>query len=331
VPIAYSQSIGFIRYWLIKVFGEIAINRLYANVTWDFFVWGLFLSFGLVLFDRLISNKLNHPMVRRILNIVLIITGLAVVALETKWSLISTLHKNTIASVWLNSWLGVNYYWFLIPVIVLALVVLYQERRSAKWHQFFVFTPIKNYIPVLLAAFLVIFFLFSPNFKPFWHFLDIEFAQQYFMKPSRNHTGKLVTYSRIGGKEVVDFIKTNVPSKSVFLADKTATSVLPLVTDQYMAADIKSFGEQRYRRVYKDTMSHSVRLEEVVISNGDYLLLSNPNQKNSKYFDTHKNIYKKIYSGKHAAIYKINWPAANYEYQLMMQEKNAKAKIQTNL
>lgn len=322
MPLAYSQTIGFIKYYLIKLVGFICMNRLYSNVTWDYVVWALFLGFGLILLDRLVGFSkrywTNWPTL-----INLLLAGLlgALIALEIKFATISNFYKKTIISQPVIDWLNKYYYWVILGLIIITLGILIWQRYSKKVTDFFDLGEPKHQLTAAIMVLIFTFFFFSPNLKSALNLIKLEFTEKYFFITAKDHITAVLDVNSIGGQEPIDFIRQNVPNKSVFLTDSASIKILPMLVDQYMAAYPRTKEEKEYRRLFQSGLSLEDELKYLSSSGINYVFMTLANSSTQAAFDKYPQYFSKVYSDK-AIIYKVDANKAKLDYQLILEKKN---------
>jgi hypothetical protein len=77
----------------------------------------------------------------------------------------------------------------------------------------------------------------------------------------------------IGGKDALNFVETQMPPKSIILADGYANDVLPLLTDNYTAAYPRSTKEDLSRKVYLG-ISEAERIDIINKLHVEYIFFS---------------------------------------------------------
>ncbi len=233
LPIIYFFNLSFIQILFLHIFGSVFLSRLDSYVTWDFAIWGVCLTLFLSYLDSIITEIKWQ----KILNIGLSLVFLIEIFLEQKFHFISNLYNKTFVNLNLTNLLN-NYYWFLLIIIIaiISLICLWQTKIN---FNNFIKDHFKNYLIIFLLATVILFFFFSPAY--------IDLAQ----KPEKydaDHT-KLELDS-IGGQNMIDFVNSKIPAKSVILANDYTTDILPLLTDNFMAAYPRSTNQKKIDSIF---------------------------------------------------------------------------------
>lgn len=303
MPLAYSQTIGVIKNFLIKLLGYIFLNRLYSNVTWDYVVWGLILGaiiIGLVYLIQLLVKKIRFGQI--ILNILLGALSIWLIFYQFKTDNLAKWFKASLISPKVLNFLNLNYWW-LIVILALAVILclVFFKKILAK-----VRLPEKvDPITFGLILAMVAFFMVSPNLKATANVFSQEFSKKKNFITVKDRSGEVVVYSRIGGKETVDFINDKIPPKSIFLTDANVIKTLPLVADQHMVAYPDSTELKKYKRVLAPETAWEDKLKYLSLSKAEYLFLAIPEKQSGPEFDSRPEYFTKIYANE-IAIYKVN-------------------------
>jgi len=289
VPIFYLPGLSSA---IMRVLGYIFLNRLYANVNWYFVIWALAIGFLLIIFDRLIRKI---PLWARIvLNLGLAALLVWMVRLELSTGQVLKTYQ-AIFSTNFGQWLNTHYWWVLSGWLLLLVVILIIARLRPKINDFFRFEEPRHWSSLVLLLMIISFFLVSPRIKTIKEaFNPQEIAKKQF---SYEATANLA-----GGVETINFIRTQLPAKSVFLSNGRDV-YLAMLADQAAAAYPHSADEKLYDSVFGKKISSENKLKILTKGKIDYILLS-PAQENT-WFDQNPQYFTKIFNQK-AAIYQID-------------------------
>jgi len=305
MPLAYSQTIGIFRDYLIRLFGLITMNRLYANVVWDHAVWGLAAGFVFVLIDRIFSLKLKFMnFFSQIISLILLAGFVYLAKWEFANRLLEKAFKN-FNSIQMAVWLNERWIYIIGISLLIALIVLVWQRFSPKLQDFFSLTDFKNKALVLAIFLPIAFMIFTPNYRNFANFLKWQTEQDKTSFRSYDQTNKATSIKGIGGWATVNFIKENIPAKSVFIVDKNVQTSFPEFVDQYMAYYPRTSQEKEALRIYRCDISFEDKIKYLTNLKAEYILMSAPTKQCMSDLDNHPEYFKQVYYN-NVAIYKVN-------------------------
>lgn len=303
-PIAYSETIGFIRTWLLRFLRHVFMNRLYGTVTWHFAVWALILGFLMILIDRFISRMAKISKYSRyLINFTFLFSAGYLVWAQTESSFLTGLYAKVFSKD-MDKWLNEHYLWILLFVIILVTVLLFWQKRQPKIVEFFRLEEIKNPLPNFFLSFMLIIFFLGPNYKSIDEILKQKKISNIFFQPAQYELVTLATnYS--GGQETVAFIKDNLPVKSVILVPESVSRYMPLLLDQFMVAYARSLASQEYSKIYRPDISPEEKLSLLAHSQSNYVMLTKPGQ-GKTFFDSFPEYFQMIFQNNKAFIYQVN-------------------------
>lgn len=291
IPIVYIQPIEI---FLGKILSWVFIRRFYNNVAWPFLIWALILGFLLVLFDRLISKLSSFSKyIRYGVDSALGILAVILVWLEIHSRTLTKFYNKTVFSKNTISWLVENYVWLIASFTIIVIIILLLQKYSKQIGNFFVFTETQNKISNFLLLFMLIFFLVSPAFKGLKVNFKKEISEDHFFTKPRDPTLTWTQPKTIGGMETVDFIKENIPPKSIFDSN-SGYFMLSMLVDQYMS-DYNSGADKTYGKIYLENVGIEERLACLNKGKIDYILLVSPKTKTLALFDNYPQYFEKIY------------------------------------
>jgi len=278
IPILYWSPIA---HFLQSSLGYIFVNRLYGNVSWHFLIIGLLVG-AIVLGTDMLIKKL--PGFVRIL-VALILVGLNIWAiyLQLKFSTFANLYRQVFSKE-VGIWLTQNLWWLLIGIAILVIIGLLIEIKGKKIPEFINHEP-ANKIVAGLLTFFIVFWFFSPKLYIATDTFDpIKRAEKVFKPES--------IVEMAGGKETIDYIKNNIPAKSVF-ATNGRDVYLTMLLDQFMAAYPHSAGETKSKKLFEANTSIEDKIKFIKSTKLQYLLVINA--KPQTVFDSFPQYFTKIY------------------------------------
>lgn len=277
---------------LMRALGYIFVNRLYANTNWYFVVWALVIGILLIYLNKLL---LKLPKLVRWAYLILT-SGLLVwfVNLQFKHESLIHFYKNTILSEKLINFSNRNYWiiWLVTTIILIVLWII--GKIKPKFNNVFILDKI-NPIYILPTLLIIIFFLFTPRFQTFSDsFKPEKIAEKQFSVAS--------TTNLAGGADTLQFIKENIPAKSVFLT-KGRGLYLTMMADQYLTAYPHSADESKMGGVFGTKLTTEERLNLLKTRKVQYVILTNSGD--SSFFSSNSTIFTKIFES-NSIIYKVN-------------------------
>lgn len=306
-PIVYNLPwlYGLLRQYLSHVF----VNRLYSNLgQWPFLIWAILLGFILVLLDRALSKiKPQQRYWRLIIDGVLGIFLLWMVWGQFQSGMVQNWY-NFVFSGSVFDWLNRNYNWLIPVVVIIALAIFILQKYYPKSLDFFQFQEYKNHSTMLILTLVIVFFLGIQSFSHLTFYPKKEIQNWHFFTAATDPTADFINYDKFGGVEAIEFIRTNIPAKSVFDTNTFANYTLPTLVDMHMAS--YSLDPIAPTKKYKDLYDLTVPIEKkiVMLKEGDidYLIYQYQTPDKSSPFDTYPQYFIKIYESNSAAIFQIN-------------------------
>lgn len=289
--------------FLAKYLSPIFIKRLYTNLgEWPYVIWALFISFIFVLLDRVIKfTKSSYY----IINFLLLICLGTMLYLEVVFQAISIIY-NQVFSDSTKVWIGDNYYWLISFVVISALILFFVQKYNPKWDEFFKYQDYRNNNTILILILITVLFLGSRSVASLKNNFKKELVNgRFFSDISADPVLTVVNINRFGGQETIDFIKNDIPAKSIFNSSGSSNMVLPMLVDVYMASF--PFGQESmgaYQNLYRTDVPIQDRLKSLKNGKIEYVLYAYSNNKPSP-FVSYPQYFTKIYDNGNAAIYKV--------------------------
>ncbi len=271
MPIFYYFT--FLRIWLARILTTVWVNRLFSNVNWSFAIWALILGFIIILIDRLISRIASvSRYLRYLVDFTLSLLAIWLLWLEERHQGVS-LFYNKVFSLGLDQWLGRNYYWLILIILVMVSIVLLLQRRFPKVGDLFTLTEFKNRYAAYILVFSLVLFMSAPMYSSFQYFLNLELQSKHFIAKAEDPFYSLVNPVVYGGPKASAFINENIPPKSVILIMGQTDYSLSLVVDQYMAAyaDLSGMADI-YSKIYLKDIPIQEKIGYVNTAGIEYIL-----------------------------------------------------------
>ncbi len=307
-PLVYNipSFYRFSREFLSHVF----VNRFYTNLgQWPYLVWAILIGFVLVLIDRLLSKIYpSWKYLRFLIDGLLLIFLVWMFWIQYRTGQIQKLYFSVFDfSTSTFNFLNANYYW-LIPVIVgIALIIYILQKYYPSLVEFFTFKEYKNSSTMLILTLIIIFFLGIPSFSHLNYYPKKEFQNWHFFLNVTDPTADFINPDKFGGMAAIDFIKKNIPPKSVFDTNTQASYTLPTLVDVHMASySIDPIAPtKKYKDLYNPEVSIEKKLKMLKESGIEYLIYQYQEESSSPY-DPYPQYFIKIYQSPTAAIYRVN-------------------------
>lgn len=296
-------NIPYLEGFLLKYLSPIFVKRLYTNLgEWPYVIWALTLSFIFVLIDRHLKIS---KLVRGILNFFILMILAIMIFSELEYQTISMLYDR-IFSPSLKLWIGDNYYWLISVVVLSALALFLSQKYYPKLLEYTKFQEYQYKTTNVILMFIVIFFLGSKSIISLQNNFNKELANwRFFSDISANPVSTVVNMNRFGGTETIDFIRNNIPAKSIFNSSGSSNMVLPMLVDVYAASF--PFGKEStgaYQNIYKVDIPVQDRLKSVNDGKIEYILYAYSNNKANP-FTEYPQYFTKIFDNGNAAIYMV--------------------------
>lgn len=299
-PLAYISSVQI---WLTKILGGIFFSRLYQNMTWDFIFWGLIWGFILILIDRLISKvSQRRSSIRYLIDILL--------AAFTAWMIYAEINFHSISNFRIKgfnpffaNWQVGAYWWIAALLGILLFVAFVPEKYLRVPKNLLTFSEPKNQIAAFLLTIVIIFFIFSPNYSQLVTLTKYKNVSDYIYK-YKNYQGVLIGIDNFGGQEAIDFIRTRIPPKQVFLVHQSLLVPISLLIDQHMVGYPDDAAMVNFQQVYNPQLGAAKKLALISQSKADYVFVT-PDTYVLLFFDSYPQYFTKIFQGK-VFIYEVN-------------------------
>ncbi len=306
IPIIYFTPLRVI---LAKLIGLVYINRLYGSLDWSFLVWGLALGILLILVDRGLQKLLKLKANRLAIDIGL---GLFAAFLfywqeQTHWA--KELWKTLFDGRFLAQ-VEQYYLWPLGVLGILGLAIFLWQ--IAKKKQSFGFEEIHFPLARFFLMSILVLIIAAPDWTVFKTYLFEKNGPEYFWRAmGAGAKAKAENYSAVlGGPEVVEFINTQIPSKSVFDTN-VGYFYLPIMVDQHMPT-YYSRAATEHIELYDEERTLTSRLAILHKYRIEYLLVK-PFKDGTTVFDDQPLYFTRIYDGEYK-IYQLNKEEVSRDY-----------------
>ena len=187
-----------------------------------------------------------------------------------------------------------NYLTISIIVAVLCWIInkkYWQKKELCKIASY------KNILTIFILMAMISFTLITPSIKN---------ANLYFSLNQSPSSQDFFLGNFKGDKEVINFIKTQLPVKSVLLTDSESLGTFSVMLDQYMAYNLGSAWDGNLNRIFQPNIPDWQK-DELITSPKyavDYIFVRDPKIQDKKYFENNPNLFKKIYD-KDSQIYEV--------------------------
>ena len=288
--------------FLTKIFSLVFMKRLYATIVWYFPVWAIVFGFVLYLIGKPFA-KLSKVWLA-IINGFFLILSVVLIWLQFKTEFASKIYT-TITADNVSNWLGDHVYWILIPLALIGIFIYFYQKNRAKMSEIFQIEDHQNLGGLTLCFFVLIFLVFC---SPAQSKLTSAFTTSHLrnlIKPTTNSIEKNAA-SYIGGQSTIDFIKKNIPPKSVFDTHQ-GFFYLPELVDVHMS-NYSNDADLTYSRFYDESWPLATKLRLIKERHIEYLLVIDKDkqlQVIEAILDRNPEYFEKIFQNK-AIIYKIN-------------------------
>jgi hypothetical protein len=288
VPLIYWTPLKMV---FSKAFSGVFTDRLLANTSLYFLVFGLVLGLIFYFKDRFFS-KLNKILGYLIFGL-MICFGFLIVILENRHHLVSDFIYKILYAKTTNAWLNHYYWWFLAGVSIIAaifFIILLKKKMENIDPEY------KNHLFAFILMMILAYVLISPSIV----------NVQYQLKQPKNLTGEAYFLYLINNDQnALAFLKTQVPAKSVILASANASKGLSSLIDQYLVYNPGSAYEKKFDWVFDGGNPDAEKADIVTSSKWaiDYIYLANPAAED-QHFRGHPELYQKIYDSQ-TKIYQV--------------------------
>ncbi|MBM2820985.1 MAG: hypothetical protein HW405_745 [Candidatus Berkelbacteria bacterium] len=265
-----------------------------GNVGWYYLVIGAVLG-GIFI---VIENLFKNPQSKKILGFTSVFFVMVMAILEatrqTFSNLIYYIFFSTPTLEQTYTWAGPLF----VISLVLAIVFLVWQKFSQK--DVFSISKSEN-LPYIVAASLVIILFFYPTI---FRQAPINWSFMVFSRNGVNSVGTSSLGLNFDGN-LMEFIKTDIPSKSTILANAPTSKNLSVLTDNYMVYNQGTAWAEKFKKVFGGEFDSSV-VKEIINDPKykiDYIIVSPVDQINSDIFNESR--YKLIYN-QEVSIYQAN-------------------------
>lgn len=297
-PLAYWSPI---RGELVKYFGLILMERLFWNVTWNFMIFALIMGFVIVLFDRLLVKVNGLSRIARYIAEILLF-GLAVLSYFKQEYLMKI--YNYIFSPKSSLWLNENFIWLDIVLAAIVILLFIWQQFKPKIRDFFALENPRFPLANLFITFIFVFIFFLPGYPSMKDYLKSFVLTD----KALDFQSKVVSVKSVGGETAINFIKENIPAKSIMLVFDPTSQTLSTLIDNHMVAYPKSRQSNKYNSIFKEDTPSSDKIKNLKQSKAEYVFVSKGMDNN--YFGANPELYIPIYQDS-VAIYKIDLDTLN--------------------
>ncbi|MEK7142608.1 MAG: hypothetical protein AAB785_00180 [Patescibacteria group bacterium] len=304
VFILSSMIIAPLVYWtplkdyLSSFLSQVFVDRLLVNTSLYFLVFSLLIGFLVVKVENNLSRYFKTSWLPALF-LTILLTFFVLLEINNKtFSSFgdSYFYSRKISQSISASSLSI----FLVISILAFLIYIYEKFKSKK--DYFLLPEFKNQLAGFILIILLSFVLFAPAFTKTFASLK---SSRFFS--SRDFSQKAYALSDIGyDPGGIEFLKSQIPPKSVILADKLASRSIAMLSDHYLAYNLGSFREGKLTAVFTNDLSDNEK--EIILFSPkyaiDYIFLRLPDAQGDEYFSQHPELYQKVYDSK-VQIYKV--------------------------
>lgn len=272
-----------------KYLSIVFTDRLLANTALYFFIFALILGLLLLLVDSGIRKLKATGQV--VVTVILALVVLIATMIEVTSHKVSDFTYLIFYAKPTDAFFNQHWFGFLISGLLLGLILI-----LIKYYGHFPENlDFQSHFSTFLLMLILTYVLISPTFVNATNIENLSASksgQGYFLQLVNND------------QKALGFINS-IPQKSVILADATSSKGLAALTDNYLAYNVGSAYEKKFKWVFDAATPDESKTEVVTDPKWaiDYIYLANPSLENI-HFKAHPEIYQKIYSGK-TEIYKI--------------------------
>ncbi len=292
VPLVYETPL---KDFLSKYLSFIFTDRLLSNTSLYFLVFALLGGCLLRLIDQFV-DKLSVK-IKDYLDFILFSLLGIIIIIGLNTEIISNFvygifySKTTYSSV-IQYTLAI----FTISIIVAVLCWIINKKYWQK-KELCKIASYKNILTIFILMAMISFTLITPSIKN---------ANLYFSLNQSPSSQDFFLGNFKGDKEVINFIKTQLPVKSVLLTDSESLGTFSVMLDQYMAYNLGSAWDGNLNRIFQPNIPDWQK-DELITSPKyavDYIFVRDPKIQDKKYFENNPNLFKKIYD-KDSQIYEV--------------------------
>lgn len=268
-PVIYY--FGPLREFISLKLSFVFVRRMFSNMVWFFGVWALIAGFVIILIDRLtISAKSRQA--KLIINSIVAMVTILLLSLDFKFHWLTYAYQFILGSK-ARHFLEANFVWLIILVLILSLAALIGQKYSQKFQEFFELKEPQN---LLITFFLtaVLTFWLATDARPFlaekW---QAEAKSSSFFRAIPDATAKTAQVEDIGGDDVLNFIKTQLPKRPIFAASSGYLDLSQL-GDVYMAAWGDYLPDKELSNLYRTDTPINEKFACLSYYKVEYLLLA---------------------------------------------------------
>ena len=322
-PIIYA--IEPLRDFLSLKLSYVFMRRLFSNTTWYFAIWTLVVGFVVILGDRLwtfLTNKL--PRWKTSIDYLGGVVVILFIILGIKYHFLANAYQVVFAKS-TELYLEKNFVWLIAVISIFTIIGIIIQKYSQKAQNLFEFNQSKNPIIIFCLILLFTFWLISDSQLFLAQNVALDLASHRFIQPVSDATDKVASVESIGGPEVLNFIKTNIPQRSIFETNSGYLD-LPEFVDVYVAAyPGAGKSEKELSNLYeREGVPMADKLTCLAWYKVDYLLITTSMHKIEKMgFNDQPEYLTKIYpkevkvltpNSQTSVIYKVDWPKLQADY-----------------
>lgn len=314
-PIAYYEPISL---FIMKYMDYIFLNRMIGSITWHFVVLGLIYGFIILILERAIS-VIASKLWKIVANVAVVLLIITFILAEIKFHVAAKIF-DLIFSKTTDAYLTGHAFWILMIIILVSLIIFWLQIRIKKFADFFTFNEPKNWLIVLCGLVFLLTIFFTTTYQTLWSYIGFGLKSNFLLekvsfvnlKSGDNHW--LIASTNSGGGDLVDFIRTNVPQKSVFMVPGTTIYIFPILLDQHMAAYARTEKFSDYSRIYESKYDLNEKLRQISRGQIEYILLNRPEKQGQAFFDAYPQYFTKLFTGKTSVLYQV-LPQAMTDYE----------------
>lgn len=289
-----------ISHFLVRVFGYIFVSRIFGSIIWHFLILAVIYGFIILIFDRLINFL---PKVWRwVINIVFIAGAVMFIWTQARFQT-ATKAFDWIYSKPVDNWFNTNYLWAIGVLTIVTAVILILQWKKPKTIDWFKFYEPKNGLMASSLIVVLIVILFGTTYSYLWDYTKLTNSSSYLVKPVsmvdvRTGEGNMDSVIMgIGGQEMVNFVKQNLPTKQVFLVPGSVVNTFSTILDQYMIAYPRKKVVGQTQKIYneKNQISLEDALKKLKDTKVEYILLTDAPDQNQAFFDRYPEHFERIF------------------------------------
>ena len=289
VPVVYWTPLQVV---FNKTLSGVFTDRLPANTSFYFFVLALIVGAIFLIKDYFFSRLAKKIQSFSLIGLGLI--GLCLIILETKSHLISNFVYQIFYAKPTNAWVNLHYWWFLGAISLLAatiLIIIYLSKIKKPDLEY------KNHLFVFALMAILAYGLISPS---------IANVRAQIKEPPKLTGEAYFLYLINGDWQALDFIRQQIPAKSIILANANVSKGLATLADQYLAYSPGSSYEKKFVWVF-DPANPDLAKAEIVSDPKwaiDYICLVKFSVE-AEHFRLHPELYRKIFQNQQTEIYQV--------------------------